>query len=132
MWAVVGKTGIHKCGLNLSSSLWLGSKPLSTCSWRGDSGLSTDLLLVPVSSKQPRGARLLCMTPGLGRPVCGFHCSLPKAGVCSSNLSFSLSPPTPTGLNLFNSFPFLHNSVCIFLTVSILQDSFCQFPVSFQ
>ena len=52
------ETGIQKCDLNLSSSLWLGIKPLSTCSLRGESRLPTDLLLVHRALQPSKGVSL--------------------------------------------------------------------------
>ena len=59
----MGKTGIHKCGLNLSSSLWLGRKPLSTFSWRGESRLPTDCLLVHMALQPSKGVSLPLSDP---------------------------------------------------------------------
>lgn len=87
----------------------------------------------PVSPRGPPisqgSSSPLCRTPGLGCPVCGFHCSLPEQ-VSTVYSSFSSEPPPRgTGTNLFTFLPFLSDYLWLFLTALVIKESFCQFPV---
>ena len=115
-WAVVGKTGIYKCSLHLSSSLWLGSKPLSTCSWRGESGVPTDLLLLHIALQPYKGVSLPCVRP---QDLCVQYMARTThtqgiSPTVSSPL-YSESSPMGTRQDLNHPFPFIHFSLCIFL-----------------
>src|SRR5574341_369520 len=112
-WAIVGKTDIHKCGLNLSSSLWLGSKPLSTCSWRGESGVPTDLLLLHIALQPYKGVSLPCVRP---QDLCVQYMARTThtqgiSPTVSSPL-YSESSPMGTRQDLNHPFPFIHFSLC--------------------
>ena len=72
-------------------------------------------------------------TPRLGLQICGSHHSLPRVGIPPMHSHFhSESPPRGTGPDLITFFPFLPNYMCIFFTALVVQESFCQFLVSFQ
>lgn len=91
--------------------------------------LPTFLLLVPVLLRAVNGACLpLVRTPGLGWPIFGFHCSLPKVGVylCIIPFLFCLYPGTQV---LMAFLPFLPDYVHIFLTALAVQESFCLYYI---
>jgi len=104
-----GKTGIHKCGLHLSSSLWLGSKALSTCSWRGKSGLPTGLLLVCIALQPSKGVSLSCVRPRTCVSNIGLEPLTPRAYLQPCNLPYILSAlpwaHVRTGIIIFPLYP---------------------------
>lgn len=91
----------------------------------GFSSLSVRLSGLPTSQG---GLSPLCRTPGLGCPVCGSACLLPRVGVHWCNLPFPLYPLAGAGPDLIAFLLFLPYYLCIFLTTLVVQESFCQFP----
>ena len=79
------------------------------------------------SSNQPRRFVSLVQDPGLWPSNCGSQLSLPGVGIC-----LYILPAGGTGLNLTAFLPFLPDYMCIFLISLVVQESFCQIPVSFQ
>lgn len=116
------------------SLAWLRGKPALEHSSQAESRLPTALLLVPAVLQPAKGACLLmCRTSGLGRPVCGFFCSFPRAGVYPLPLLSPISsesPPKGTGPDPIAFLVFLPNYLYIFLIALVVES--CQFPVSFQ
>lgn len=68
----------------------------------------------------------LCRMPGVGCPICGLNCSLPRAGLCPWNLPFSLRILLVASSQP-DHFSFPPDYVWIFLTALAVQESFCQF-----
>ena len=103
------ETGIQKCDLNLSSSLWLGIKPLSTCSLRGESRLPTDLLLVHRALQPSKGVSLSCVRPRTCVSNIWQEPLTPRAYLKPCNLPYILSPlpwaHVRTWVILFLSYP---------------------------
>ena len=74
----------------------------------------------------------LAWTPGLGHPI-WLETLTPQGEYLPVYSPFSSeSPPSGTSPDLIASLTFLPKSVWIFFTASVVQESFCQFPVSFQ
>ena len=75
------------------------------------------------------GSSSLCRTPGLVCPVSGWNHSLPGEDLCPCNLPPLLSPiqeAWPDGYFCLDT-----NSMWIFLTALVEEESFCQSPVIF-
>lgn len=77
-----------------------------------------------------KGAGLLHGTSGLGHSTCGWNNSLPLEDLHPPNPPLSALPgaQVPTWQLFFPSYWLL----CVSLTESVVQGSFCQSPVSFQ
>lgn len=74
---------------------------------------------------------ILCETPAMGHPVCGFSHSLPRAGIYFYNLPCPLQVPfRGAGFDSIAFLPFLFNCMCIFLNSYLYQES-CQFQFIF-
>ena len=71
--------------------------------------------------------------PGLGHPVCDFHCSLPMVTLFPWILPFTgtKSPPKDTGPHPIILISFLPNYMWIILTVLFVQQSFSNFQLVF-
>ena len=55
--------------------------------------VSPDPLVVPATPPaSPGDSASLCRIPGLGYPINGWNCSLPRAGLCPGDLPFPLIP----------------------------------------
>ena len=94
----------------------VGSKLLSTSSWRGESGLPTDLLLVHIALQPSKGVSLPCVRP---QDFCVQYLartthtqSLPPT---VQSLLYSESSPMGTHQDLNHPFPFMPCSLWIFL-----------------
>ena len=83
-------------------------------------------------SNQPRGLSSPCRTPGLRYLICGSNCLFSQVCAHLCNLPFPESPPRGIGSNMIPLLPFLPDYVCIFLTASVVQESFYQFLLNFQ
>lgn len=67
------------------------------------------------------GSSSLCQAPGLGHPIYGSNCSLPRAELCACILLFSSeSPPWGKGPSLISSLPFVPGSIGIFLITLVV------------
>lgn len=71
----------------------------------------------------------MCRTPALGCRHCGLT-SLSRVHFCLYNLHFPLGSLPKAQLSTDAFLPSYH-IVCIFLKAFFIQESFCQFPVSF-
>lgn len=87
-----------------------------------DSKLLTALLLVLAAVQPARGgSSSLCQAPGLGHPIYGSNCSLPRAELSACILLFSSeSPPWGKGPSLISSLPFVPGSIGIFLITLVV------------
>ena len=84
-------------------------------------------------SNQPRKLIFPVADPRAGTPNVWFKPLTPQGGSPHMESPFSSeSPPRDTGSDLITSLLFPPDSMCIFLTVLVVQESFCQPPVSFQ
>ena len=82
------------------------------------------------SSYQPWGTVSFTYAPGLGLPICGLTCSVPRVGVLLCNLTFPLSPLPGVQVRTWLCFFPSYLITCVSYILG-LRKSFCQFPVSF-
>ena len=141
-WSVLlAQTGVwarvlaasHSCSLNPPPLPSFMIKQACVHSSRVESRLPTALLLVPLALQPAKGGGLssLCGTPWLGCSIFGSNHSLSRVDLHLCNLFSSGNLPRGTGQNLMASHPFLPDSMWIFLTALIVQESLYQTPISF-
>ena len=98
--------------------------------------LPTTLLLVPAALQPAEGSYLPYLGPRIGTPKCGSDCScILRVDLRSCILPLSLSLLSSghrSQPDWFSSLPFLSSYMWIFLIALFLQESLCQFPISYQ
>ena len=132
-WAVMRNQTTTGAVLNLLSSPCLKSKPALAHSLWAKSRLCTALLLVPLAFQPAKGLVCPVSDPRTGVPNMWLNQLTPqgRSPLMYSPFSFEF-PPSRTGPDLITSFPFLPDSMWIFLTVLVVQKSFGKFPAKFQ
>lgn len=90
----------------------------------------------PVSPTSPPvslGAHLPSAGSRTGGLICGLNRLLPREDFCLCNLPFPLGNPSGhrSSTDCFSFFPILFYED-LFFSALVVQESFCQFPVSFQ
>ena len=105
----MGKTGSHKCGLNVSSLCLPWEQDPEHVFLKGGVQASHSPPVSPVhcltSQKDTTPTHQI---PGLECPVCRSHCSVPRVGVCLCIFSFSTAGDlSPTLLLFFPSYPII-------------------------
>ena len=95
---------------------------------------STALLVVPVALQPAQGAHLPCVGPRNWGAQFVARTSHTPGRVSARVISLFLWVPSrqSTGANLIAFLLFLPDYLWIFLAALVVQESFCQFPVSFQ
>ena len=112
-----------------SSSWFLGVRKMSVHFTSG-SGFLTALYKFHWFSNQLMALIFPVSDSRAGVQICDLNCSLPREDLQTPILLCPLwwvvSP------ELISSLPFLPNSVCIFLTILVVQEAFCQSQSCFQ
>ena len=119
-WQPPGQTSLHSD---------VGEKPVHSCCSQAECRVPT-LLSQQFPSSQGASSPLF-RPPGLRCVICGSHCTFPRAGVQLYSRFFSKFRCRVTRLKRIAFLLFIRD-IRIFSTALAVQESFCQFPVSFQ